>query len=235
MAGGEGIRLRPLTYMVPKPLLPFGNLTVIEHSIKRLSQCGVKEIFILTSYQNERFSECLEYQPKYGVKIHLLSEPEKLGTVGGLYYIREKLKNPFILMNGDLITNLNFSKLIDHHTINNRKITICVKEYEYTLPYGLVNVDNDGLITKLEEKPKYVYLVNAGIYLINPEILKYLNGKKIHFTEFLNVLLKVKISIGTYLVEETWIDMGHVQDYEAALTLLEEGDVKEYETPNCWK
>ncbi len=235
MAGGKGLRLRPFTYMVPKPLLPFGDTTVIEHSIKRLSEYDIKEIFILTLHKNHRFDECLQYQEKYDVKIHLIKEPHKLGTIGGLYNIREKITGPFILMNGDIITELNFKKFFKYHIDKKPVITICVKKINYQLPYGLIISNKDGVVTNLEEKPNYQYNVNTGIYLINSEILKHLDGDYADFTDFLEKISHKKYRICDYLMEETWIDMGHVKDYEEALDLLENKKEKKDEDLNNWK
>ena len=234
MAGGEGLRLRPFTYMVPKPLLPFGDITVIEHSIKRLSEHDIKEIFILTLYQNHRFDECLKYKEKYNVKIHLIKEPRRLGTIGGLYNLRDRIKGPFILMNGDIITELDFKKFFKFHLQKKPEITIGVKKINYQLPYGLVISNGDGIVTNLEEKPNYNYKVNTGIYLINPGILKHLDGDYIDFNDFLDKISHEKYKICDYLIEENWFDMGQVKDYEDALDLLEMREEEEDQNFNNW-
>lgn len=221
MAGGEGIRLRPFTYMVPKPLLPYGNLTIIEHTIKQLSAYGIKKIYILTSYQNNRFSECLKYQKKYNVKIKLVREKEKMGTIGGLYYLRKELKEPFILMNGDIITKLNFDKVIKKHKKNKSKITICIKDYCYKLPYGILQTNEEGVVKDILEKPEYNCNINAGIYLMEPDLLEYLNGGKIDFTDFFSTI-KDEHKIFYYKIDDNWIDLGQVKDYEQALMLLKQ-------------
>ena len=169
MAGGEGLRLRPFTYMVPKPLLPFGDITIIEHSIKRLAEYGIKEIFILTLYQNHRFDECLKYQDRYNIKINLIREPRKLGTIGGLYNVRDRIKDSFILMNGDIITELDFKKFFKYHLDKKSFVTIGIKQFDYQLPYGIVNSNEKGVVTNFEEKPKYKHTINTGIYLIKSE------------------------------------------------------------------
>lgn len=221
MAGGKGLRLRPLTYMLPKPMLPFGDATVIEHTIKRLSQHGIKEIFIVTSYQNHRFKECLSCQEKYKVKICIQEESAELDTIGGLFYLRNKLTTPFVLINGDLITNANFTKLAEYHRQQNARITVCVKDFEYQLPYGLVISDKDRLVQALEEKPIYNFRISLGIYLMEPNILDYLDGKPLKATELLSLLLKDKQKISIYMLKEKWIDMGQVKDYEDALNFAE--------------
>jgi len=221
MAGGEGIRLRPFTYMVPKSLLPYGDLTVIEHTIKQLSTYNINEIYILTSYQNHRFEECLNYQKKYNVKIKLKKEIKQMGTIGGLYHIRNELKGPFILMNGDTITEVNFNKILQKHKKNKSKITICIKDYSYKLPYGVLLTNKGGVVKDILEKPEYNYNINAGIYLIEPELLKYLDGKKTDFTEFF-CIIKKEHKIYYYKIKENWIDVGQIKDYEEALMLLKQ-------------
>ena len=230
MAGGEGLRLRPFTYMIPKPLLPFGDMTVIEHSIKRLAEDGIKEIFILTLYQNHRFDECLKYQDKYNIKLNLIREPKKMGTIGGLYNIRDKITGPFILMNGDIITELDFEKIFKQHVQKKSVLTIGVKQFDYQLPYGLIKSDENGVVIDFEEKPRYKHIVNTGIYVINSEILKHLDGSYTDFTDFLENISHENYKICSYLIKETWRDMGQVQDYENALELLRD---EEETTKNC--
>ena len=150
MAGGEGVRLRPLTYVVPKPLLPLGSYTVAEHIIRQIAENGIKEIFILVSYQHEKFDICLDYGRKYGINIRVIKEKGRLGTIGGLINIKNDLDAPFLLSNGDIIAKVNIQEMYAKHKQENAMITLGVKDYSVQIPYGVLEFDINGDFTNRE-------------------------------------------------------------------------------------
>ena len=175
----------------------------------------------MTGYQDHRFQDCLAYQEKYGMTIHLFKEPEKLGTIGGLYHLKDQLTGPFILMNGDLIFKLDFADLAGFHHRQQAQMTICTKDFSYQLPYGLIETDASHVVQKLIEKPTYPYTISAGIYLLDPAVLSILTGTYFNATDLLNHLLEQQQKVVSYSLKDKWIDMGQVHDYENALALVE--------------
>jgi len=217
MAGGKGLRLRPYTYMIPKPLLPYKDYTILEDIIKKLTSYGIKEIFIVATHVQRKYLQCLDFNKKYNITINLIFEYEEKGTFGGLYYLRNYLKKDFLLMNGDIITDLNYRKLMTKHLLNKSKLTICIKKFSYQMPYGEVirKPNNHNAIGYILEKPIYKWDINAGIYLVNPEILKHLDGNKINFNQYLKLILD-EYEINYYEIKEYWLDVGNDENYKKA-------------------
>ena len=222
MAGGEGVRLRPLTYAVPKPLLPLGTMTVIEYIIRGLAEQGIAEIFILVHYQAEKFEACLEYQKKYGIKIKLVKEEKKLGTIGGLSIIAEELAEPFLLVNADIINRIDIKAMDESHAQEKSFFTMGVKDYSQQVPYGVVELGKSGEFASVREKPVNNYLISAGINLLSPYIFKYLRGEPIDLPDVIRLLLQEGKKVSTHRIRGFWFDIGRAEDYENAIELLEQ-------------
>lgn len=220
MAGGEGIRLRPLTYVIPKPLLSLGRHTVIEHLIKSLSENNFNEIYILSSYQCEKFKICLDYQEKFNVKINLHKEEKMLGTVGGIIKIKEKLNEHFLLINSDIILEMDFQEMFRFHLENDAILTIGTKQYNPKLPYGTIKRDDGDNFTGYIEKPSYTHEISIGVNIVSPQIFDFLRGNKVDFPEIANLLYKAGKKIAVHRVNGLWLDIGQAYDYEKAIEIL---------------
>ncbi|MFH1390631.1 MAG: sugar phosphate nucleotidyltransferase [Candidatus Margulisiibacteriota bacterium] len=221
MAGGEGVRLRPLTYAIPKPLLPLRDYTVIEYIIRGLAEQEIKEIFILVFYQHEKFQVCLDYQKKYGVSIKLVKEDAKSGTIGGIHKIRDQLTGSFLVINADIINRVDVAAMAVSHEKMGAALTLGVKDYSQQVPYGVVELGASGEFIGIREKPVNDYLISAGINILSPVALKYINGQRIDFPEVIKLLEKDGQKVITHKIQGFWFDIGRAEDYEKAIELLE--------------
>jgi NDP-sugar pyrophosphorylase family protein len=212
LAGGEGTRLRPLTYSVPKPLLPIGEKPVLELLIERLKSQGIREIIISVGYKSWLIKSYFSDGKKWGVQISYVDEEEKLGTAGPLKKIERMLRQPIIVLNGDLITDLNFSKMAKCHNKSNADMTVCTVDYIHRVPFGVVKSETNVLLA-YDEKPEVRWPVNAGIYVVSPTVLSFI-PKDVYFdmSQLLNVLLKSKRKVFTYHSTDNWFDVGGI-DY----------------------
>lgn len=220
MAGGEGVRLRPLTYAVPKPLLPLGDFTVIEFLIRGLAAEAVEQVHVLASYQFDKFRRCLEYGPRYGVDITLTREDERMGTVGGVADIRDRLAEPFLLLNADIVLQADFQAMYARHVEEGAALTLGVIRYESQVPYGVVSTRADGSFAGLQEKPSQNYTISVGANIVDPRALDHLPGGRADLPGLVADLHAAGERIVTYELEGLWLDVGRATDYERAIDLL---------------
>jgi len=215
MAGGIGSRLSPLTEICPKPLLKVGHQPVLETIIESFLEHGFHRFMISVNYQSEMIENYFQDGRQWGVSIGYLREKEALGTAGALSLMKENLEHPLIVMNGDLLTKLNFRSLIEFHEGKNVPITMCVREYDFQVPYGVVKLEG-SYPTALEEKPVHKFFVNAGVYVINPEVISSIPENKFHnMTDVINPMLGKK-QVASFPIHEYWIDIGEIEDYQKA-------------------
>jgi len=216
MAGGFGKRMMPLTENLPKPMLSVGGKPILERIIINARDQGFRQFSISLFYLGEMIEEYFGDGSKLDVSIEYIKETEPLGTAGSLSLLKPKSKAPFIVTNGDLLTEVNYANLLDFHSSNRSDATMAIKKYELQNPYGVVNT-NGFEISSFEEKPIQISYVNAGIYVINPETLKFINKKK--FCDMPNFFMKLKnqnLLINAYPIHETWSDLGSPDDISDA-------------------
>lgn len=225
MAGGLGTRLGAFTKVLPKPLLPLGENTIIETIIFRLKEHGFDEIYLTTNYKSELFESYLGNGSKYGVKIFYSKEDKPLGTAGPLKLLQQHLTEPFLVINGDILTNLNFRELMEIHQRRKADFTLVTKEIDLPMDYGIVYCNEDETIHTIEEKPKLTKEINAGIYILSPLILnKITPNERLLMTDLLQQLIADKsLKIYRHLNQDYWLDMGQMKDYEKAMNDLESG------------
>lgn len=216
MAGGTGSRLRPLTENSPKPLLKVGGRPVLETIIEKLRECGLYRFFISINYKANMIEEYFGDGSKWGVEISYLREVKELGTAGSLTLLPDPPSLPIVVMNSDLLTKVNFRQLLDFHMKNTAAATMCVREYDLRIPFGVVDVD--GLcLTSLREKPVHRFFVNAGIYILEPEVLELIPKDRLfHMTMVFEKLLELGRSATIFPIHEYWLDIGRLGDYERA-------------------
>ena len=215
MAGGLGSRLSPLTEECPKPLLKVGHQPVLETIIEGFLEHGFHRFMISVNYQSEMIENYFQDGRQWGVSIDYLREKEALGTAGALSLLDKSLEHPIIVMNGDLLTKLNFRNLLEFHQDHDALITMCVREYDFQVPYGVVKLEG-SYATALEEKPLHKFFVNAGVYVISPEVLSSIPENKFHnMTDVIGPLLGKK-KVVSFPVHEYWIDIGKIEDYQQA-------------------
>jgi dTDP-glucose pyrophosphorylase/predicted transcriptional regulator len=216
MAGGFGKRLHPLTINTPKPLLEIGKKPILETIIEQFIDHGFHNFYISTHFKSELIKDYFKNGDQYGVSIHYINEDTPLGTAGSLGLLPDNLPDlPIIMMNGDLLTKVDFKNLLDFHEINNADATMCVREYDFQVPYGVVTI-NESTIKKIKEKPVYNFFVNAGIYVLNKELVRKVDGEsRIDITDFLEKELD-NGRVYAFPIHEYWLDIGRMEEYEEA-------------------
>lgn len=216
MAGGFGTRLRPLTDKCPKPMLPVGGKPLLETIISSFKEQGFYKFYISTHYLPEVIHEHFGDGEKFGIQINYVHETDPLGTGGALSLLpKTDIDLPFIVINGDVLTNMNFEKLIDFHNKNNSVATMCVREFQYQIPYGVVNSDQN-IIQSMTEKPSYFFDINTGIYVISPKLLSQVKAEFIGMPTILEQQIEKKQIVSSYPLHEYWLDIGHIEDYNRA-------------------
>jgi len=226
MAGGLGRRLRPLTEIIPKPLLPIGESSILEIIIKHLKNNGFNEIFIATNYKSHIFESYLGDGSKFGVKIYFSKEDKDLGTAAPIKLLKSNLNEPFLVINGDVITNLNFKKLIQDHKNNNAELTVVTKKIETPLRYGLVESDGNRLID-IKEKPSIYSEVLAGIYILNPELIDLIPDDYYNMPTLIKKIVNLNKKVLTHLIRnEYWLDIGIIEDYQKVNEDLKNGKIR---------
>jgi dTDP-glucose pyrophosphorylase len=224
MAGGFGTRLLPLTKETPKPLLKVEKVPLLESLIKKLKFDGFDQIIISTHYKAEMIKDYFGDGGKWNVSIKYLYEKEPLGTAGSLNLLsKESISNkPFLVLNSDLVTNLDFKSLIDFHNEQENVATICSTGFEYSVPYGVIKSKN-GILHEIIEKPKQTHFVNAGVYVFNPKILGLASkfDGKVDMNQLITTILDNKGKIGVFPIHEYWLDVGQIDDFNQAKIDLE--------------
>ena len=216
MAGGIGSRLRPLTNDTPKPLLSVGGRPILETIINNLAEYGLLKIYISINYKAEMIKDHFEDGEKFGVQIRYIEENAKLGTAGALGLIKEKHDAPLLIMNGDLLTKINFSNLLAYHYEQEGVATVCVREFDMQVPFGVIELKNDQ-VDAVIEKPVNQFLVNAGIYVIDPSIVQTIKPNEyLDMPDLLRTLVRDNRKVVAYPIHEYWIDIGQTEDFGRA-------------------
>ena len=217
MAGGFGKRLRPLTNNCPKPMLKVGDKPILEQILKNFVDAGFHRFYISTHYMPEVIRDYFGNGELWGVSIKYIHEDEPLGTGGALGLLpHDEIDKPLFMMNGDLLTSLNIHSFLEFHENHSSIATMCVREYEYQVPYGVVT--SDGVqIQSMVEKPVQKFFVNAGIYLLNPELVKSVSlGTKVDMPTLLELQIDAGKSVNMFPIHEYWLDIGRMDDYQRA-------------------
>lgn len=214
MAGGAGTRLRPLTEGIPKPMLPVGDKPLMERIIEQLKTAGIHRVNITTHYKPEVIIEHFGDGQRFGVQITYVNEHKPLGTAGGLGLMQSN--DPLLVINGDILTNLDYRAMMSFHRHNNADMTVGVRPYEFQVPYGVV--ETDGVhIRQLKEKPTVRYFINAGLYLLQPEMHRYIpKDERFDMTDLIDQLLAHDKRVVSFPIAEYWLDVGQHLDYEQA-------------------
>jgi len=217
MAGGKGSRLEPFTKILPKPLIPIGEKTVLEIIMEKFIEFNVEHFYLSVNHKAKIIKSYFdEINPNY--KISYIMEHKPLGTIGALHQLNDKLKNNFILTNCDIIIEADYLDLLEHHKINNNDLTIVTSMKHYNIPYGVCKIANGGKLIDIVEKPVYDLLVNTGMYVINSSLLKYIpQNEFFHATHFID-RIKNSYKVGVYPISEnSWIDIGEWAEYKKAV------------------
>ena len=225
MAGGFGIRLRPLTDQTPKPMLPVGDRPLLARTIERLRQAGIRHVNVTTHHLADRIMSYFGDGQAHGVEIHYVSEERPLGTCGGLKLVDES-PGPVLVINGDILTGVNFRELVTFHQRHHADATVCVRKYDVQVPYGVVESDGPWLQT-VREKPLVSLFVNAGIYLLEPGLRHYIpEGERFDMTDLINRLVADGRCVVSFPIMEYWLDVGKPADYAQAQRDVEDARIR---------
>ena len=216
LSGGLGTRLAPFTSAIPKPLLPIGEKAVLEIQIERLQKHGFDHIILATNYKAAYIENFLGDGSRYGVQITVSKEEKPLGTAGPLKLLEERLTEPFLVMNGDILTLLDYGKMYDFALSQNSLFTVGVKEI--ILPYAFGNIHFEGdRVTRIEEKPNMITYAMAGVYVARPGILARIPADTYYgIDKLLQGMLADGLPVSKYEISEYWLDIGRMDDYEKA-------------------
>ena len=216
MAGGLGKRLRPLTDACPKPMLKIGGKPILEIMLNSLLKHGFNKVYISLNYKADMIYDYFGNGSKMGMDIKYVQEKEKLGTAGALTLLPEKPTSPILVINGDLLTKINFMHMLDFHLKHQSKATMGVIQYDFQVPYGVVDLNNE-LITRIIEKPIQKFFINAGIYILEPEIIGLVPHKEqFDMTQLFDLCIEKNVKISAFPIREYWIDIGEPRDYKKA-------------------
>jgi dTDP-glucose pyrophosphorylase/CBS domain-containing protein len=224
MAGGQGARLRPLTEDLPKPMLPVGDRPLMQLIIEQLQRAGIRRVNVTTHYLADKITGYFGDGEAFGVELNYVTEVRPLGTAGAIGLL-EAPDEPLLVINGDILTRVDFRALLDYHREHRADLTMAVRRYDMQVPYGVVECEGPD-VRRLREKPDVSFLVNAGIYLLEPSVYAYVrNGEHLDMTELIQTLLDDGRRVVSFPIVEYWLDIGQILDYERAQEDVRSGKV----------
>ena len=221
MAGGRGARMEPFTKILPKPLIPIHDKPVIEHIIDRFTAVSCQDFHMTVNYKGRILKAYFEeLQPPYSV--HYVDEQEPLGTAGCLYLLKGAFCKPFFVSNCDIIIKADYASLYDFHLKGGYDVTLVASAKEYVIPYGTCELNGDGHLSRIDEKPSYDFLINTGLYVLNPDILELIPENTFyHITHLIEKVKSQGRKVGVFPIDDdAWIDVGQWAEYRKAVEVL---------------
>ncbi len=215
MAGGKGARMAPVTKILPKPLIPINEKPIIEHIIERFTDYGCINFFFTVNYKAKILKAYFEeLNPVYNVSF--VDENKPLGTAGSLQYLKTELKKPFFVTNCDILIKTDYSDLYSFHNNEKNDITLVASTKEHTIPYGTCELNSDGFLSKINEKPTYDFLINTGLYVLNPKVINLIPENKLyHITHLISDAIQQDLKVGVFPIhDDEWIDIGQWTEYK---------------------
>lgn len=213
LCGGEGTRLRPYTYKTPKPMMKVGGKPILQYVVENLRKHGITELILTVGYLKEQIMDYFGNGSKFGVKIEYAVEDTPKNTAGSTLDYKDLVKETFVVVMGDHLTNINMKEMIDFHKKQGGNATLALLKTEIALEYGVANVKNN-VIQGFEEKPKIEKYINTAIYVFEPKVFDYIGEKEDFAKNVFPKMLNAKEKLNAYLFEDVWYDVGRVSDYE---------------------
>jgi dTDP-glucose pyrophosphorylase len=215
MAGGKGTRLDPFTQILPKPLIPIGDKTILEVIIDKFLPYGVLDYYLTVNYKSIVIKSYFEeLKPEY--KVNFINESKPLGTAGSLKYLEGKFDRPILVTNCDIIIDADYADILNHHLEKKNDITMVVSLKHYNIPYGICEIENGGELKEIKEKPEYSFLVNTGMYILEPTVLSQIPSEEFfHITHLMEKIKAIGGKVGVYPISENaWLDTGEWEEYK---------------------
>ena len=221
MAGGKGTRLKPLTNVIPKPLIPVGDKTILEEIMNQFEEIGCQKFYMSVNYKSDMMRFFLE-QLDHQYDIEFFEETKPLGTIGSVSLLKGKINTPFFVSNCDIIIDQDYRDVYEYHINNHNDLTIITAVKNIKIPYGVIETGKDGLMTSLQEKPEQTYMINTGVYILNPELINEIpEGEFFHITHLMQKIRNRNGRIGCFPVSEhAWRDMGEWPEYLKMINVL---------------
>jgi NDP-sugar pyrophosphorylase family protein len=225
LAGGRGTRLRPLTTVFPKPLVPLGEKPVLEILLRQLAAHRFHRIILSTGHLSELLMAVVGNGAKYGVDVTYCHEDQPLGTAGPLALLRDRLSDPFMVMNGDLLTTLSFTNLLEYHRREQADATVAVFRREVKIDFGLIDSDERGRFAGYREKPTYQFEVSMGVYAMSRSVLRHVPaGERLDMPDLISAIHAAGGRVACYREDCYWLDIGRMDDYAKAQEQFEQNE-----------
>ena len=223
MAGGKGTRLKPFSNIIPKPLFPLGDKTIIEEILDRFEDFGCKRFFLSLNHKADFIENYLNNEISKAYDLTYFRETEPLGTAGSLFLVKDEIKETFFISNCDIVIDTDYNEILEYHKEQNNEITLVVSLKHIKIPYGTVKTTDGGQITELEEKPEITYMANTGVYILEPDLLDEIDPNQfLHITELVERIQKRGGRVGAFPVsEKSWCDIGEWAEYRRTLSILD--------------
>lgn len=215
MAGGQGTRLRPLTNVLPKPLIPIGEQTMMEDIMDRFVECGCRDFYVSVNYMADFIRHYFDNFSKHNYHIEYFQEDKPLGTAGSLHLLKDKINDTFFVSNCDSVLDEDYGEILKYHRDNKNEITVVSVMKSIYIPYGTLETGEDGLLRSIQEKPELAFKINTGMYILEPHLLKEIPSDRVfHITYLIDKLVKEGRRVGAYPVNEgSWTDVGNWDEY----------------------
>ena len=222
MAGGKGTRLKPITNIIPKPLIPIGDKPIIELITDSFVKAGVSDFYVSVNYKKEMIVRYYDELPDKSYHMHFFIEPQPLGTGGSLHLLKNKLKETFFVTNCDILIKQDYAEILEYHQQQKNEITLVAAIKHYSIPYGTIETGSGGSLTSFREKPEIQFLVNAGMYILEPHLLDEIpDNTFFHITDLIDKIRKRNGNVGVFPVSEgAWMDIGEWKEYDKTVARL---------------
>ena len=221
MAGGKGTRLKPLSNVIPTPLIPVGEKTILEEILDQFEEIGCQKFYMSVNYKSDMMRFYID-QLEHHYDIEFFEEPKPLGTIGSVSLLKDKISTPFFVSNCDIVIDQDYRDVFEYHQNNCNDLTIVTAVKSLRIPYGVIETGADGLMTGLQEKPEQTYMINTGVYILNPELIQEIpEGQFFHITHLMEKIKRRGGRIGCFPVSEhVWSDMGEWPEYLKMIKVL---------------
>lgn len=214
MAGGKGTRLKPLTNIYPKPLIPIGEKTIVESIMDKFVDYGCRKFYLSVNYKADMIKNYFTFIANSDYELNYFQEERPMGTAGSLRLLKDKITSTFFVSNCDILINDDYASILDYHRQNRNELTVVAALKTYSIPYGTIVTEEDGLLQAIEEKPNLTFKINTGLYILEPSLLEDIPNNFFHITHLMEKLHKVGRRVGVYPISQNdWMDMGDWNEY----------------------